>query len=93
MATTLEDAIEDGLSQVGIMQDDTPGCKWLVGGKDDGLAVEVALVDDLEEHVCGVVGEAEIANLVDHEHVRVRIGVECAGQAAGACGVGEFFDE
>ena len=51
----LEDAIKDRLSEVGIMEDDTPRGKWLVRGEDDGLALEVAFVDHLEEHVGDVV--------------------------------------
>jgi hypothetical protein len=33
----LEDAIKDRLSEVGIMEDNTPRGKWLVRGEDDGL--------------------------------------------------------
>ena len=63
MATSFQDAVEDGLGQVGIMEDLAPGGKGLVGGEEDGFALEVAFVDDLEEDVGGVVPETEVADL------------------------------
>src|SRR5690606_32201483 len=57
------------------------------------LASEISLVDDLEENVCGVVGEGEVANLVDDEHVGVQVVVERGLEPAGAGGVGEALDE
>lgn len=91
--TALKHAIEDCLSEVRIMQDDAPGGKWLVRSEDDGLALKIALIDPLEEHFGGVVRETGIADLIDHEHVRMCVRMERVSQAAGACCVGQFFDE
>jgi hypothetical protein len=93
VASALEDAVEESLGQVGIMEREPPGGKGLVGGKDHGLAGEVALIDDLEEHVGGVVAKGEIAHLVDDEHMGMKVVVECFGEATGASGVGELLDE
>lgn len=43
-------------------------------------------------HVCGVVAEREIADLVDDEHVRVGAGMERVGDPARARRIRELFD-
>ena len=93
MAAPLEDAVEERLGQIGIMEDDPPGGKGLVGRKDHGLAGEIAFIDNLEEHVGGVVAKGEIAHLVDDEHMGMKVVVEGFGEATGASGVGELLDE
>jgi hypothetical protein len=93
MAAVLEDAVEDGLGEVGMMEDMTRGGKRLVRGEEHKLAAKVAAVDHLEDAVDGVVGEREVAELVDDDDVRVEVVVERGLEAAGASGVGEALDE
>ena len=73
VAAALEDAVEECFGEVGIMEHMTPGGKRLVGGEEQGLAGEVAFVDDLEEDVGGVVLQAEISDLIDHKDVGVEV--------------------
>jgi hypothetical protein len=68
VTAALEDAVEDGLGQIRIMEDVSPGGKRLVRGEEQWLALEIALVDDLEENVGSAVLEAQIADLIDNEH-------------------------
>lgn len=53
-----EGAIDDGLGEVGIMEDVAPLGAWrLVGGEDDRPVLDVTAVDDLEEDVGVVVAD------------------------------------
>ena len=76
VSSALEDAVEECFGEVWIMEDMTPCGKRLVGREEQGFAGEVAFVDDLEEHVGGVILEAEISDLVDHEDVGVEVVAE-----------------
>lgn len=42
-----QDPVDDGLREVGVVEDVRPGGQGLVGGEDHGAAPQVALVDDL----------------------------------------------
>jgi hypothetical protein len=52
--TTLEDAVDDGLGKILVMEHAAPGAESLVRGEDHGALAAVSIVDDVEEHVCGV---------------------------------------
>jgi hypothetical protein len=93
VAAVLEDTIEERLGQIGIVEHVPPRRKRLVGGEEHGLASEIALVHHLEEDVGGILGEGEVADLVEHQDVRVRVGVERRRELAGARGVGQLLDE
>ena len=68
MSFAVQDAIDDGVGQVVIVEDVAPlGAGRLVGGEDHGLSLGVAVVDDMEEDVGGVWSVVEVADLVDHE--------------------------
>jgi hypothetical protein len=56
-----EDAIEDDLGEVRVVQDLAPCRQALVRREDDGPLAEVALVHDAEEDVGGVVRVVEVA--------------------------------
>ena len=51
------------------------------------------LVDDVEEHVGGVGAVGEIADLVDDQDGRMRVGRERMGELAGAKRGREIVDE
>jgi hypothetical protein len=55
--------------------------------------MQVAVVDDVEEDVSGVRAIAEIADLVDDEHVGMRVGRQRVPEAAPAGGQRELGDE
>lgn len=93
-ASALEDAIDDGVGEVTVVEGVAPvGERRLVGGEDHGPLSGVAVVDDVEEHVGGVVAVGEVADLVDHEDVRVGVGGQGLAQAARAAGAGQVVDE
>ena len=68
-----EDAIEDGFGEIGIVQHASPRPERLVGGEDHWAVMQVAVIDDLKEDVGGVGPIAEVADLVDDEHVGMRV--------------------
>ena len=49
------------------MRGGAPVLEGLVGGEEHGAAAEMAVVDDMEEHVGGVAADAEVADFADHE--------------------------
>ncbi len=55
--------------------------------------MQVAVVDDVEEDVGGIRAVGEVADLVDHEHVRVHVLRERLAQPTEATGGGEIVDE
>ena len=61
-ASALQDAIEDGISEVRVVQDLAPHVGPLVRSEDHGAMLEVPVVDDLEEDVGGVGRMAEVTN-------------------------------
>lgn len=61
----LEQAIEDRLREVAIMQHITERRQRLVGREEHRPPLEVSLVDHAIEHVRGIGGMREIAQLVD----------------------------
>ncbi|HET6414095.1 MAG TPA: hypothetical protein VFG53_18700, partial [Anaeromyxobacter sp.] len=60
MAAALEDAVDDGGREVLVVEDAAPGIERLVGGEDHRATLQVALVDDVEEHVGGVVAVGQV---------------------------------
>jgi len=92
-AAAFEDAVEDGLGEVGVVEDSGPGGEGFVGGDDNRAALEVSLVDDLEEDVGGVEWVGEVAEFVDDEDGGVDVGIEGFGEFALRAGNGESGDE
>ena len=48
-------------------------CGVLVGGEDHRAPFDMPFVDDVEQHVRGVVAVGEVADLVDDQHVRPHV--------------------
>jgi hypothetical protein len=90
---SLEDPIHDGGRQVLVMKDTTPLRGVLVGGEDHRAASEVALVDDVEQHVRRIRAVAQVAHLIDYQHIRVGVAWQLLRQFPLAGGQGEFVDE
>lgn len=93
MPPPLQHAVEDGLGEIGVVEDPAPGAQRLVGREDHGALMQVALVDDVEEDVGRIRPIAQIADLVDHEDVGMGIGREDVAEPAFARGRGELVNE
>ncbi|MCK9462742.1 MAG: hypothetical protein M0R80_24235, partial [Proteobacteria bacterium] len=81
-AASLEDAVDDGLSEVLVVEDTAPGIGRLVGREDHRAAPQVAFVDDVEEHVRRVGAVCQVAHLVHDQDVRMRVAQEIFGEPA-----------
>ena len=92
-AAALEDAVQDGLGQVVVMQRGAPVLERLVGGEQQRTPLQAAGVDDVEQDIGGVGAAAERAELVHDQHGGPDIGLEGFGEAALAAGAGEIVDE
>jgi hypothetical protein len=93
VATAFEHAIDDGLSEVVVMEHGAPGVGVLVAGEDHGALVAMPTVDDVVEHVGRVGAVREVADLVDDEEVGMDVALERVGEAACAERGGEVVDE
>jgi hypothetical protein len=93
VATALEDPVDDRGGQVVIVEDATPGVEGLVGGEDHRAVLEMALVDDVEEQVGGIVPASEIPDLVDQKNVRADVLGERLAQAPLPARHREVLDE
>ena len=93
VAAAFQDAVEDGLGEIRVVEDPPPGGQGLVGREDQGAVVQMAVVDDLEEDVGGVGAVAEITDLIDDQHGRVRVPRQDVTQATPARDCRELIDE
>lgn len=88
-----EEAIDYRHGQVAIAQHMTPGRQRFVAGDGDRELAEAAFVDDAIAHVGGVDGVREIADLVEHEDVRLQVRLERGVEGAETRGVRPFADQ
>jgi hypothetical protein len=93
VAAALQHAIEDRFGEIGIVEHAAPGRQGLVRREEHGALVQVAIVHHLEEHIGRVGPVAEIADLVDYEHVGMRIRREDVPELPPTGGVREVGDE
>lgn len=93
MRAAFEHAVEDSFGQVSIMEELAERRQGLVGGEDHGPLAQVAVVDDAVEDVGSVRCVALVAELVDHQDVRVQIGLEGFVELGTRGGGGEVADE
>src|SRR5205823_4684048 len=77
-----EDAIEDGLGEVLVVEDAAPGLQRLVRGEEHGALPTVAIVDHVEQDVGGVGAVGEVADLVDDEDVGMGVGRQGISESA-----------
>src|SRR4030095_10034927 len=91
-ASPLEDAIDDGLRQVLVMEDAPPGADWLVRGEDHRALPTMPVVDYVEEHVRRIGTVGEIPDFVDDEHSGVRVGRQSFGETSLAKGRRQVVD-
>ena len=73
-SAVLKHAVDDGLSEVMVVQDVTPrGQRRLVGSEQHRAATLVAFVDDVEQDVGGVGSVGEISDFVYDQNVRLQV--------------------
>lgn len=75
------------------MEHGSPAFRVLVGREDHGASSDVAVVDDVIEHVGCIVSVGEVANLVDDEHVRAHVDGECVAELSFTTSRREMVDE
>ena len=90
---TFQDAIEECLGEVVVVEHLSPLLQALVGGEDDGPVIQVAPIDDAVDDVGSVIDVGEIANLVDDQHVGLAVGDRGLGQAAFSGRYDEIVDQ
>ena len=88
-----EDAVDDGVGEVVVVKDISPTSRVFVRCEDHRSSANVSVVDDVVEHVCGIIAVGEVANLVDNEDVRFYVNCKCLTQATVAARGREFVDE
>ena len=84
--------IDEGDGARGVGKDGVPFLKREIGGDHD-RALFVAPADDLVEQVGGVGVVGEVADLVDGEEQRARVGAESAFERAGGVLAVEIEEE
>lgn len=92
-SAALEDAIEDGLCEVVVVEHVAPGGQRLVGREDHRPLLPVPIVDDVEEHVGGVGPVREVAHFVDDEDARLDVRSERLGELPSTKRGREIVDE
>lgn len=78
----LEDTIENRRGQIGVVEHPPPIVDRLVCGEEHRPFAQGPIVDHVVEHVGGLGAVGEIAHLVDHQDVRMRVAPR--GPRAGA---------
>ena len=81
-AAAFEGTIESGLSEIRVVEHLAPGAQRLTGGEEHRPLMQIPLVDQVIEHIGGIRPVAQIADLIDHEDVRMRVEREHVAQAA-----------
>src|SRR5713101_205570 len=82
--TALQDAVDDRVGEVFVMQYASPLVERFVGGEDHRALLPMPIVDHVKEHVGGVGATREIANLIDDQHGWMRVRRERRRKASGA---------
>ena len=90
---SLEDAVDDGVGEIVVVEDAAPAPRMLVGGEDHRASSDVAVVDDVIEDVRCVVAVGEVADLVDDEDMGLHVHGERVAKLAVAARDGELVDE
>ena len=92
-ATALEDAIDNRVREVFIVQHASPLVQRFIRGEDHRALLAMPIVDDVEEHVGRVGAVGEISDLIDDQDRGMRVRRERRGKASGAKGRGEIIDQ
>jgi hypothetical protein len=88
-----QDAIDDRVGEVLVVEDAAPRGDRCVRGEDHRARSTMPFVDDMEEHVGRVCALGEVAHFIDDEQIGMRVGGERVGQPPRAKAVREVVDE
>jgi hypothetical protein len=89
----MEDAVEDGRGEGGVVvEDGGPVFEDLVGAEDDRAGL-VALADDLEEQVGPVLVDGQVADFIDHQQWRASVLPDLLNQSPGVLRGGQGVDD
>ena len=83
MLTMVEGAVEDGASELFILQDLAPMLEGFIGGEEGGFTLEIATINDLEENVSCTGTITEIAHLINDQDVGQKERLEGEGEVMG----------
>ena len=89
----VEQPVEDGGSEGGVVVEDFRPFSVDAIGRDDGGAALISLADDLEQQVGTGFVDGEVSELVEYEHTRLDVAVEALLEAADGLGSGEGVDD
>jgi hypothetical protein len=92
-AAAFEDAIDNRVGQVFIMQHTSPLIQRFVGGEDHCPLLTMPIVDDVKEHVGCVRAAGEVSDLIDDQDRGMRVRGERRGKASGAKGRRQIIDQ
>ncbi|GAC1455772.1 MAG: hypothetical protein PVSMB1_05340 [Gemmatimonadaceae bacterium] len=92
-SAALENAVDDRLRQVLIMQHAPPSRERLIRGEDHGALSPMAIVDHVEEHVRGVRAVREVAHFVDDQDAGMDVRRQDVSEPAAAKRGREIINE
>jgi hypothetical protein len=75
------------------VENGSPGGEGLVGGEDHRSLLEVAFVDDVEQHIGRIGSVGKIPDLVDDQHVGIDVGDQRRAEGVLSKGLGEIVDQ
>src|SRR6266699_901817 len=79
-AASLENPVDDRVSEILVVQHVAPRGERFVGGEDHRALLPMAIVDDMEEHVCSIGPVGEVPHFVDHNDRGMDISGERVGE-------------
>ena len=79
-AAPLENPVDDRVSEILVVQHVAPRGERFVGGEDHRALLPMAIVDDMEEHVCSIGPVGEVPHFVDHNDRGMDISGERVGE-------------
>ena len=91
--SALQDAVEDGRRQILVVEHLPPFIQRFIGSEDHRPFVQVAVVHHMEKDVGGVLRIGQVSDLVNDQHMRVRVGGQRLLEFSLDAGVGEIFDQ
>jgi hypothetical protein len=92
-AATLEDAIDDRLPEILVVQHAAPRLQCLVRCKDHGPVAAMPFIHDVKEHVRRVGAVGEVAHFVDHQDGGMRVRLQRVCELTRTKGGLEVIDE
>ena len=90
---SFQDTIEDSGRHIVVVEYLAPLPQGFIGGKDHGSLSQVPVIDHMEQDVGGIGSIGQVAELVDHQYMRVGVGYKRLLETSFLAGIGEILDE